>query len=146
MSWDGGADCAYIDRVPSLEFVFGACNRIPAPVLPVYLGPPPAPALSEWSEAGAAVVIYPGFANPHRRAGSLGRAQRPSGARAGGPGGVGEARLGGSLGRCLPSSSDSFRSRPRLFLPISDPVAIDVPCLEPVRNERGSGSFVHEDE
>lgn len=60
---DGGADCAYIDRVPDLEFVGDACKRIPAPVLPVYLGPPPAPALGQWSEAGAAIVIYPAFAN-----------------------------------------------------------------------------------
>jgi 2-methylisocitrate lyase-like PEP mutase family enzyme len=55
----GGADMVWINTLQGREQIAEACRRIPAPVLPAYGGPPPAPTLEEWQALGAAVAIYP---------------------------------------------------------------------------------------
>jgi 2-methylisocitrate lyase-like PEP mutase family enzyme len=49
----------WINTLQSREQIAEACRRIPAPVLPAYGGPPPAPTLEEWQALGAAVAMYP---------------------------------------------------------------------------------------
>jgi 2-methylisocitrate lyase-like PEP mutase family enzyme len=56
---DGGADMVWINTLQSRDQIAEACRRIPAPVLPAYGGPPPAPTLDEWQALGAAVALYP---------------------------------------------------------------------------------------
>ncbi len=55
----GHADMIWINTLQSREQIAEACRRIPAPVLPVYGGPPPGPTLGEWAALGAAAVIFP---------------------------------------------------------------------------------------
>ncbi len=55
----GRADMVWINTLQSREQIAEACRRIPAPVLPAYGGPPPAPTLEEWRALGAAAVIFP---------------------------------------------------------------------------------------
>ena len=55
----GHADMIWLNTVQSREQIAEACRRIPAPVLPVYGGPPPSPTLEEWAQLGAAAVIFP---------------------------------------------------------------------------------------
>jgi 2-methylisocitrate lyase-like PEP mutase family enzyme len=55
----GRADMVWINTLQSREQIAEACRRIPAPVLPAYGGPPPAPTLEEWQALGAAVALYP---------------------------------------------------------------------------------------
>jgi 2-methylisocitrate lyase-like PEP mutase family enzyme len=55
----GGVDFVWINTLQTREQIAAACKRIPAPVLPVYGGPPPAPTLAEWQALGAAAAIFP---------------------------------------------------------------------------------------
>jgi len=55
----GHADMIWINTLQTREQIAEACRRIPAPVLPAYGGPPPAPTLEEWQDLGAAAAIYP---------------------------------------------------------------------------------------
>ena len=55
----GGADMVWLNTLQSREQIAEACRRIPAPVLPVYGGPPPGPTLEEWQALGAAAAIFP---------------------------------------------------------------------------------------
>ncbi|MBV9120272.1 MAG: isocitrate lyase/PEP mutase family protein [Chloroflexi bacterium] len=55
----GGADFVWINTLQSREQIAEACRRIPAPVLPAYGGPSPAPSPEEYQELGAAAAIYP---------------------------------------------------------------------------------------
>jgi 2-methylisocitrate lyase-like PEP mutase family enzyme len=55
----GHADMIWINTLQSRAQIAEACKRIPAPVLPAYGGPPPAPTLEEWKALGAAAAIYP---------------------------------------------------------------------------------------
>ncbi len=55
----GRADMVWINTLQHREQIAEACRRIPAPVLPAYGGPAPAPTLPEWQELGAAAAIFP---------------------------------------------------------------------------------------
>jgi 2-methylisocitrate lyase-like PEP mutase family enzyme len=55
----GGVDFVWINTLQTRDLIATACARIPAPVLPVYGGPPPAPTLEEWQALGAAAAIFP---------------------------------------------------------------------------------------
>jgi 2-methylisocitrate lyase-like PEP mutase family enzyme len=55
----GRADMVWINTLQTREQIGEACRRIPAPVLPAYGGPPPAPTLQEWQSLGASVALFP---------------------------------------------------------------------------------------
>src|SRR5207247_1179471 len=55
----GRADLVWINTLQTREQIAEACRRIPAPVLPAYGGPPPAPTLQEWQSLGASVALFP---------------------------------------------------------------------------------------
>ncbi|HEX6512104.1 MAG TPA: isocitrate lyase/PEP mutase family protein, partial [Chloroflexota bacterium] len=56
---EGGADMIWLNTLQTREQIEQACRRIPAPVLPAYGGPRPAPTLEEWHNLGAKVALYP---------------------------------------------------------------------------------------
>ncbi len=55
---EGGADAVWLTQVPTREQFAEACERIPAPVMPGYAGPRPAPTRAEKKEMGAAAILY----------------------------------------------------------------------------------------
>ena len=58
----GGADFIWLNNVENREQLREACARIPAPVLPLWGGPPPAPNIEELAELGARIALYPTIA------------------------------------------------------------------------------------
>jgi 2-methylisocitrate lyase-like PEP mutase family enzyme len=59
---EGGADFIWLNNVVTREQLREACARIPAPVLPLWGGAPPAPNIEELSELGARIALYPTIA------------------------------------------------------------------------------------
>jgi 2-methylisocitrate lyase-like PEP mutase family enzyme len=55
----GRADFVWLNSVPSREEIKEACASIPAPVLPLWGGPSPAPTIEEYQELGASIALYP---------------------------------------------------------------------------------------
>jgi 2-methylisocitrate lyase-like PEP mutase family enzyme len=58
---DGRADLIWVNTLQTLEQMEEACRRIPAPVLPAYLGAGPEPTLEQLNAMGAAMYLYPGM-------------------------------------------------------------------------------------
>jgi 2-methylisocitrate lyase-like PEP mutase family enzyme len=58
----GGADFIWLNNVENRDQLREACARIPAPVLPLWGGPPPAPNIEELAELGARIALYPTIA------------------------------------------------------------------------------------
>jgi 2-methylisocitrate lyase-like PEP mutase family enzyme len=59
---DGRADMVWVNTLQTLEQMEEACRRIPAPVLPAYLGPAPSePTAEQLNAMGAAMFLYPGM-------------------------------------------------------------------------------------
>lgn len=56
---EAGADVAWINTPQTFEDMHRACVEIPGPVIPLYGGAPPAPNLEEWTQIGAAGVLFP---------------------------------------------------------------------------------------
>ena len=56
---DGGADFIWLNSVQTREQVAAACAAIPAPVLILWGGEPPAPTLDEWEALGVRIALYP---------------------------------------------------------------------------------------
>lgn len=56
-----GVDAIWINTVQSAEEARAACQRIPGPVIPLFGGPPPVPALADYQNMGAAAVLFPGL-------------------------------------------------------------------------------------
>jgi 2-methylisocitrate lyase-like PEP mutase family enzyme len=60
---DGGADFVWLNSVESREQVARACKEIPAPVMVIWGGAPPAPSLDEYATLGVRVALYPVIAS-----------------------------------------------------------------------------------
>ncbi len=58
---EAGADLVWINTVETREQMREACERIPAPVIPHYGGPPPGPTTGEMQDLGAAAMLFPGL-------------------------------------------------------------------------------------
>src|SRR5207248_9667814 len=58
----GGADFVWLNNVTTREEIREACARIPAPVLPLWGGTPPAPGPEELASLGARIALYPTIA------------------------------------------------------------------------------------
>ena len=58
---EAGADLVWINTVETKEQMREACERIPAPVIPHYGGPPPGPTTGEMQDLGAAAMLFPGL-------------------------------------------------------------------------------------
>jgi 2-methylisocitrate lyase-like PEP mutase family enzyme len=58
----GRADFVWLNSVQTREQVAQACKAIPAPVLVIWGGPPPAPTPAEYERLGARIVLYPTIA------------------------------------------------------------------------------------
>ncbi len=56
---DGQADMVWVNTLQTREQMAEACRRIPAPVLPAYLGAAPEPTAQELNAMGAAMMMYP---------------------------------------------------------------------------------------
>jgi len=56
---DGGADFVWLNSVETREQVVEACRAIPAPVLILWGGKPPAPTIPEWESLGVRIAMYP---------------------------------------------------------------------------------------
>jgi 2-methylisocitrate lyase-like PEP mutase family enzyme len=56
---EGGADFVWLNSVETREQVAEACRAIPAPVLILWGGKPPAPTIPEWERLGVRVAMYP---------------------------------------------------------------------------------------
>ena len=54
-----GADLVWINTVETREQMQEACERIPAPVIPHYGGPPPGPSTTDLQDLGAAAMLFP---------------------------------------------------------------------------------------
>jgi 2-methylisocitrate lyase-like PEP mutase family enzyme len=59
---DGGADYIWLNNVTTREELREACHRIPAPVLALWGGTPPAPSTDELRSLGARIALYPTIA------------------------------------------------------------------------------------
>jgi 2-methylisocitrate lyase-like PEP mutase family enzyme len=56
---DGGADFVWLNSVETREQAARACREIPAPVLVLWGGKPPAPTVEEWERLGVRIAMYP---------------------------------------------------------------------------------------
>jgi 2-methylisocitrate lyase-like PEP mutase family enzyme len=56
---EAGVDAIWVNTLRSFEEIREACQRIPAPVIAPYYGPPPSPTFAEFQSLGAAAVLYP---------------------------------------------------------------------------------------
>lgn len=56
---EAGADLVWLNTVQTREQAAEACRTIPAPVLPLWGGPPPSPSIAEWADIGAAALLFP---------------------------------------------------------------------------------------
>jgi 2-methylisocitrate lyase-like PEP mutase family enzyme len=56
---EAGVDAVWVNALGSFEEIRAACQRIPAPVIAPYYGPPPSPTFAEFQSLGAAAVLYP---------------------------------------------------------------------------------------
>jgi len=59
---DGGADFVWLNNVTTRDELREACQRIPAPVLPLWGGPQPGPNTEELRSLGARIALYPTIA------------------------------------------------------------------------------------
>lgn len=60
---EGGADFVWLNSVQTREQIRIACERIPAPVLPLWGGSHPAPTLEEYEQMGARIMMHPVIAS-----------------------------------------------------------------------------------
>jgi 2-methylisocitrate lyase-like PEP mutase family enzyme len=59
---EGGADFIWLNNVTTRDELREACEKIPAPVLPLWGGTPPAPNTEELRSLGARIALYPTIA------------------------------------------------------------------------------------
>ena len=59
---EGGADYIWLNNVTTRDELREACQKIPAPVLPLWGGTPPAPNTEELRSLGARIALYPTIA------------------------------------------------------------------------------------
>jgi 2-methylisocitrate lyase-like PEP mutase family enzyme len=59
---EGGADYIWLNNVTTRDELREACQKIPAPVLPLWGGTPPAPNTEELRTLGARIALYPTIA------------------------------------------------------------------------------------
>jgi 2-methylisocitrate lyase-like PEP mutase family enzyme len=59
---EGGADFIWLNNVTTRDELREACQKIPAPVLPLWGGTPPAPNTEELRSLGARIALYPTIA------------------------------------------------------------------------------------
>ena len=59
---EGGADYIWLNNVTTRDELREACAKIPAPVLPLWGGTPPAPNTEELRSLGARIALYPTIA------------------------------------------------------------------------------------
>jgi 2-methylisocitrate lyase-like PEP mutase family enzyme len=62
---EAGVDAIWMNTLTSREEIKEACERIPAPVIAPYYGPPPSPTFEEFQDLGAAAVLYPALTTAH---------------------------------------------------------------------------------
>jgi 2,3-dimethylmalate lyase len=60
---DGGADFVWLNSVETRAQVERACAQIPAPVMVIWGGEPPAPTLEEYARLGVRIALYPVIAS-----------------------------------------------------------------------------------
>jgi 2,3-dimethylmalate lyase len=56
---DGGVDLIWLNTIETVEQIEIACAEIPAPVLTIWAGKPPAPTLEEFERRGLRIALYP---------------------------------------------------------------------------------------
>jgi len=56
---DGGVDLIWLNTIETVEQVKIACAEIPAPVLTIWAGKPPAPTHEEFERLGLRIALYP---------------------------------------------------------------------------------------
>ena len=59
---EGGADFVWLNSVETREEMKIACEKIPAPVLPLWAGAQPVPTLEEYQALGARIALFPTIA------------------------------------------------------------------------------------
>jgi 2-methylisocitrate lyase-like PEP mutase family enzyme len=62
---EGGADFIWLNSVETREQVRRAAHEIPAPLLVIWGGEPPAPQPAEFESLGARIVLYPTFCSTY---------------------------------------------------------------------------------
>jgi 2-methylisocitrate lyase-like PEP mutase family enzyme len=60
---DGGADFVWLNSIQTREQIAEACQRIPAPVMTVWGGQDPGPAIDEYERLGLRIALFPVLAS-----------------------------------------------------------------------------------